>query len=108
MSEEEIRLDQTKKVFDMLTLLIKNNETCSYRYLIYDMLGFDESAYVELINGMAITNKLVECETQKEVLYKIKEYITTIDTDYAIGCWNKDDEFVDVKKDILELLEEIE
>lgn len=44
----------------------------------------------------------------EEVLDKIKEYITTIDTDYAIGCWNKDEEFVDVKKDILELLEEIE
>ena len=74
MSEEEIRLDQTKKVFDMLALLIKNNETCSYRYLIYDMLGFDESAYVELISGLAITNKLVECETQKELLNKIKEW----------------------------------
>ena len=66
MSEEEIRLDQTKKVFDMLALLIKNNETCSYRFLIYDMLGFDESAYVELLSGMTITNKLVECETQKK------------------------------------------
>ena len=43
-----------------------------------------------------------------KVIDKIKEYITTIDTDYAIGCWNKDEEFVDVKKDILELLEEIE
>lgn len=43
-----------------------------------------------------------------KVLDKIKEYITTIDTDYAIGCWNKDEDFVDVKKDILELLEEIE
>ncbi|MBR2248689.1 MAG: hypothetical protein IKE89_03490 [Bacilli bacterium] len=75
MSEEEIRLDQTKKVFDMLALLIKNNETCSYRFLIYDMLGFDESAYVELLSGMTITNKLVECETQKEVIDKIKEIL---------------------------------
>lgn len=45
---------------------------------------------------------------QKDILNKIKEYITTIETDYAIGCWNKDEEFVDVKKDILKLLEEIE
>ena len=104
MSEEEIRLDQTKKVFDMLALLIKNNETCSYRYLIYDMLGFDESAYIELISGMAITNKLVECETQKEVLDKIKELINHYaveDEDYS-KIYNQEE------KDILELLEEIE
>ena len=104
MSEEEIRLDQTKKVFDMLALLIKNNETCSYRYLIYDMLGFDESAYVELISGMAITNKLVECETQKEVLDKIKEKCLSIkgNPEHTIVSKNE------LVKQFLELLEEIE
>lgn len=104
MSDEEIRLDQTKKVFDMLALLIKNNETCSYRYLIYDMLGFDESAYAELISGMAITNKLVECETQKEVLDKIKEiinYYAVEDEDYS-KIYNQEEQ------EIMELLEEIE
>ena len=33
-----------------------------------------------------------ENKKQKEVLDKIKEYITTIDTDYTIGCWNKYEE----------------
>ena len=103
MSEKEIRLDQTKKVFDMLALLIKNNETCSYRYLIYDMLGFNESAYVELMSGMSITNKLVECETQKEVLDKIKEIMNKHirkDGFLELNEWQT--------RDILELLEEIE
>ena len=114
MSEKEIRLDQTKKVFDMLALLIKNNETCSYRYLIYDMLGFNESAYVELMSGMSITNKLVECETQKEVLDKIKEKtknkkenckseIITITT----GDKMYEKYIIEYLDDILELLEEI-
>lgn len=55
-----------------------------------------------------IKKQYFEIDKYKIVSDKIKEYITTIDTDYAIGCWNKDEEFVDVKKDILELLEEIE
>jgi hypothetical protein len=63
-----------------------------------------KSSYKDII----IENQQKKIDKQKEVLDKIKKYITTIDTDYAIGCWNKDDEFVDVKKDILELLEEIE
>ena len=96
MSEEEIRLDQTRKVFDMLALLIKNNETCSYRYLIYDMLGFKEENYAELISGMAITNKLVECEIQKEVIDKIKEIM------------NEDDSADNIYMKLRDYLEEIE
>lgn len=58
---EDADLIQTKKVFDVLSNLIKKKESCSYRYLIYDLLGFDKSAYSELINGMTVTNFLVEC-----------------------------------------------
>lgn len=73
MNEEEIRLDQTKKVFDILSTLIKNKETCSYRYLIYDLLGFDFDAYVPLISGLIITNMLVDFEDlqQENNNYKI-------------------------------------
>lgn len=54
-------LTQTKKVFDVLATLINNKESCSYRYLIYDLLGFDKSAYGSLLSGMTVTNFLVEC-----------------------------------------------
>lgn len=108
MSEEEIRLDQTKKVFDTIATLIKKNETCSYRYLIYDLLGFKGKDYATLLNGMELTNKLVECETQKEVLDKIKEYIK------ENACYDKDikqccrDLLTDECDYVLKLLEEIE
>lgn len=60
-SKKEPKLEQTKKVFDTLSELINKKESCSYRYLIYDLLNFDKSAYSELINGMTVTNFLVEC-----------------------------------------------
>jgi len=58
--EFEIRLDQTQKVFDTLANII-NTESCTYRYLIYDLLGFD-GYYGTLINGLTITNAIVELE----------------------------------------------
>lgn len=102
MSEEEIRLDQTKKVFDTLADLISKNETCSYRYLIYDLLGFEHGDYGELMSGMSITNKLVECETQKEVIDKIKEEIKKYKYTDSWG------DTVVLAKYIEDLLEEIE
>ncbi len=79
MSEEDIRLDQTKKVFKVLADLIQNKETCSYRYLIYDLLNFD-GYYTTLIDGMTITNYLVECEDLQQRINKaqaiIKDYFT--------------------------------
>ena len=75
MNEEEIRLDQTKKVFDTIATLIKKNETCSYRYLIYDLLEFKEKDYATLLSGMALTNKLVDCETKTEIINKAIEYL---------------------------------
>ena len=108
MNEKEIRLDQTRKVFDMLALLIKNNETCSYRYLIYDMLGFKEENYAELISGMAITNKLVECETQKIVLDKIKEKVKELDRFDPCGSMAVSMSISQFQEDLEILLEEIE
>ena len=74
--EYEIRKDQTKKVFDVLAEMI-NGEGGSYRYLIYDELGFMDG-YVDLISGLAITNaicELEECRNLKSYLkQKIKEH----------------------------------
>ena len=66
MNEYNIRLDQTKKVFDLLADLILKGESCSYRYLIYDLLGFEHKDYSTLISGMTITNALVELEEFKK------------------------------------------
>ena len=74
--EYEIRKDQTKKVFDVLAEMI-NGGGGSYRYLIYDELGFMDG-YVDLISGLAITNaicELEECKSLKSYLkQKIKEH----------------------------------
>ena len=74
--EYEIRKDQTKKVFDVLAEMI-NGDGGSYRYLIYDELGFMDG-YVDLISGLAITNaicELEECRNLKSYLkQKIKEH----------------------------------
>ena len=74
--EYEIRKDQTKKVFDVLAEMI-NEGGGSYRYLIYDELGFMDG-YVDLISGLAITNaicELEECRSLKSYLkQKIKEH----------------------------------
>lgn len=70
MTEEEIRLDQTKKVFKVLADFI-NDESGSYRYLIYDKLGFKYEDYAELISGMTITNAIVKLEgLQREIEIK--------------------------------------
>lgn len=67
LKEEEfrIRLDQTKKVFEALTSILKEG-SCSYRALIYDKLGFTPECYEELIAGMNITNAFVLLEDYKE------------------------------------------
>ena len=74
--EYEIRKDQTKKVFDVLAKMI-NGDGDSYRYLIYDELGFMDG-YVDLISGLAITNaicELEECRSLKSYLkQKIEEH----------------------------------
>lgn len=77
LNEEEIRLDQTKKVFKVLADFI-NNESGSYRYLIYDKLGFKYEDYAELISGLTITNAIVKLEDlQREIAIK-NEYLSLI------------------------------
>lgn len=47
-----------------------------------------------------------EIERLKSIIKEVREYLESIETDYAIGCWNKEeDEFIDVKKDILNILD---
>ena len=70
-NEEDIRLDQTKEVFETLANIL-NTESCSYRYLIYDLLGFKKENYIDLIAGMSITNAIVELE---ELENQRKEFI---------------------------------
>lgn len=62
---EMIRLDQTKKVFDIIANIIKEG-SCSYRHLIYDELGFYGVNYEELLSGMTITNAICDLEELKE------------------------------------------
>ena len=71
--EYEIRKDQTRKVFDVLAEMI-NGEGGSYRYLIYDELGFMDG-YVDLISGLAITNAICELEECRKLRNYLKQKI---------------------------------
>lgn len=62
---QEIRLDQTKKVFHVLTHVLLNGG-CTYRYLISDLLGFKLENYSDLIEGMNIVNAIATLEELKE------------------------------------------
>ena len=64
--EQEIRLDQTKKVFKVLAEAITNG-SISYRDLIYDKLGFN-GYYADLIDGLTITNAIVDLEEKDKVI----------------------------------------
>lgn len=74
MTEEEIRLDQTKKVFEALADFVINGSG-SYRYLIYDKLGFECKDYADLIAGLTITNAIVELEDLREENQKLKQQL---------------------------------
>ena len=69
--EKEIRLDQTQKVFKAIAGILKDG-SCSYRYLIYDILGFGPEAYVDLMDGLYITNAVVDYEELKDDYEKLK------------------------------------
>ena len=73
--EKEIRLDQTKKVFKVLVDLIQNEKSCSYRYLIYDLLGFEHENYVDLMDGLAITNRLSDFEEAMKLIDEVYKYV---------------------------------
>lgn len=79
MEEYDIRLDQTKKVLDTIATLIKDGG-CSYRCLIYDLLGFKTDAYVPLISGLAVTNMLCDYE-------ELKEDYRVLERDYKMLEW---------------------
>ena len=70
--EQEIRLDQTKKVFKVLAEAITNG-SISYRTLIYDKLGFID--YADLIDGLTITNAIVDLEEKDKVINNAIGYI---------------------------------
>lgn len=71
--EYEIRKDQTRKVFDVLAEMINGNGG-SYRYLIYDELGFMDG-YVDLISGLAITNAICDVQEYRELAVYLKQKI---------------------------------
>ena len=79
-AEYEIRKDQTKKVFDVLAKMI-NGDGGSYRYLIYDELGFMDE-YVDLISGLAITNAICELNEYRNLKNYLKQKIKEHD-DYV-------------------------
>ena len=79
-AEYEIRKDQTGKVFDVLAKMI-NGDGGSYRYLIYDELGFMDE-YVDLISGLAITNAICELEEYRNLRNYLKQKIKECD-DYV-------------------------
>ena len=78
--EYEIRKDQTRKVFDTLAEML-NGDGGSYRYLIYDKLGFMDG-YVDLISGLAITNAICDVEDYRELAVYLKQKIKECD-DYV-------------------------
>lgn len=78
--EYEIRKDQTRKVFDVLAEMI-NEDGGSYRYLIYDKLGFMDG-YVDLISGLAITNAICDIQEYRELAVYLKQKIKECD-DYV-------------------------
>lgn len=77
-TEYEIRKDQTRKVFDVLAEMI-NGEGGSYRYLIYDKLGFMDG-YVDLISGLAITNAICDVQEYRELTAYLKQKIKECDS----------------------------
>lgn len=47
-----------------------------------------------------------QLQQKENIIKEVREYLTSIETNYSIGCWNiEEDEFIDVKKDILEILD---
>ena len=77
LDKYEIRKDQTKKVFDVLAKMI-NGDGGSYRYLIYDELGFMDE-YVDLISGLAITNAICELNEYRNLRNYLKQKIKECD-----------------------------
>lgn len=69
------QLQQTKKIFESLANLIKQNKSCSYRYLIYDLLGFEYGDYSDLIDGLTVINMLVDYQQKKSKIETVLKHI---------------------------------
>ena len=81
MWEKQVRINQTQKVFHVLAKLIQKGEDCSYRQLIYDLLDFDDGEiYNELLEGMTVTNYLVDMNTLKTRVNDVIELINKVQT----------------------------
>ena len=126
MSEEEIRLDQTKKVFEAISKIITNG-SCTYRYLIYDMLGFKAENYIDLMSGLIITNAIVDLEDfqqeikqLKEVMEELKEYIKSYNVfkNFSFPLMKREEENqikssilyefdTSIKKELLQILDKV-
>ena len=105
MSEEEIRLDQTKKVFEAIASII-NEGSCSYRGLIYGLLGFGCEAYCELISGLTITNAIVELEELREQLKDENNYDIEASKWYK-EAFDREQENIQLKENNLAMQEEM-
>ncbi len=101
MNEQEIRLDQTKKVFKVLADAITNG-SISYRTLIYDKLGFID--YADLIDGLTITNAIFDLEEKDKAIDEAIEFINSQKQYYDDGEYSGVDCTIDGFK-ILEILE---
>lgn len=71
---ENVKLEQTKKVFNAITNIL-NNGSCTYRYFIYNLLGFEPKDYADLIEGMNITNAIVDLEEQENKQKNFIKYL---------------------------------
>lgn len=80
-------LEQTKKVLDVIANLINEKETCTYRYLIYDLLEFKEDAYSELISGLTITNFLVYVKEQDKEIERLNKQLQLISDEFLKYDW---------------------
>ena len=96
MNEQEIRLDQTKKVFKVLADAI-NDGSISYRNLIYDKLGFT-GYYEELMAGLTITNAIVDLEEKNKIIDEMLNF-ASFDVYCPYEFWDEEQDECDrVKK----------
>lgn len=78
---EKKRIEWTSEVFDALCKHFK--EPGTYRHLIHDKLGFDESAYVDLMGGLTVSN----CATELQLAEESKQALMAAAVD-LIAHWD--------------------
>lgn len=76
MNEEEIRLDQTIKVFKAVQAQMEDGDS-SFRNLIYGRLGFKHENYVDLYEagGMKISNWCLDYKPLLSDAQELAEYL---------------------------------